>query len=941
MLRDKGVWLGVIAGALGWILTLAVLARGGGYLVVVPRLAVVLPLAVVGTVTALAALGVGRPRLGVAAWLLVIVAFAFFWNFLIYWARFGGETWGLVLPLAHPTGIDFRDGLYEPARAFSTAASGWPPLTLLLGLPFTLLSFSAGHVVHVCVLVLLAAASVVLSAKLAAGVVGAPSASDEPAAGAAQTVPGPGATPSPRQVSALAVGLVAGLWLFTSYGFMYEIERGNIDLYALFFALLSVWLMLRSSRSPWWPALALAVSIDLKLYPGVLLVLLFWRYRWRAVVPVLVTNVALLLVGGPGNVLHTLSGQSTVQGNVVAFWWGNHSARALAHVLHAADGLPELPLYVLLLLVPLALWGLTMYLLVRRGWSQRTAVLAAAASVPVMSVVPSISHDYKLVLYVFPLAVLVAVAGAWSRRDLLVWSLLFGLLAWVLVQLSRSALVIAPAFLNSKYAMILLVQALLLYVSWRTGREPPVLQADGEALGATGGAEQRTLGGSPAGAAAGDEPEGAATPAGAAGTAAPGWGAWPARRTVCIVLLLLAAAFGANYWVGILHSTFDDTNSGIGVPQHDFFQYYAGGHNWRLGFDPYVNHPEAALRAIQHPRHDDPSISGYIYPPTLLPLFGALAEADYDTARTVWLALDVSAFALLILAAVSVSRGRRLEVLTAAVLLTVVSFPFFYHVHEGQIDMIVAALSVGAFLLYPRWKGWPSAALLAVAVVVKVSPVLLVAVIALYFRDWRFVLKVLACTAALLLASLLFVEPGLYREYLLKILPKISGSDPSPYNQTPLRFWWKYPAAVKIGSALGYAALLFLAWVAGRNSRRLPQAERRVDVRTERYALLLLAVVLMLLFSPLAWQMAYVWAIVPLALLLTAPPPRGREWALLLLAAGAALLSMRMWPYRVLDMTNMIGAAVAAVCLMLYYLPFERPQGGPEGEAGGPPAGGE
>ena len=54
-------------------------------------------------------------------------------------------------------------------------------------------------------------------------------------------------------------------------------------------------------------------------------------------------------------------------------------------------------------------------------------MLAAAACVPVMSVVPAISHDYKLVLYVFPLAVLVGVRRRDDRRDLLAWSLVFGL----------------------------------------------------------------------------------------------------------------------------------------------------------------------------------------------------------------------------------------------------------------------------------------------------------------------------------------------------------------------------------------------------------------------------------------------------------------------------------------------------------------------------------
>ena len=103
-LRRRGAWLGVVVGAFGWVLTLTVLARGGGYLVVVPHLAVVLPLAVVGTVTALAAFGVARRHLNAALWLGLVALVGVYWNFLVYWFRFGSATWGLLLPLAKPTG---------------------------------------------------------------------------------------------------------------------------------------------------------------------------------------------------------------------------------------------------------------------------------------------------------------------------------------------------------------------------------------------------------------------------------------------------------------------------------------------------------------------------------------------------------------------------------------------------------------------------------------------------------------------------------------------------------------------------------------------------------------------------------------------------------------------------------------------------------------------
>jgi hypothetical protein len=82
-----------------------------------------------------------------------------------------------------------------------------------------------------------------------------------------------------------------------------------------------------------------------------------------------------------------------------------------------------------------------------------------------------------------------------------------------------------------------------------------------------------------------------------------------------------------------------------------------------------------------------------------------------------------------------------------------------------------------------------------------------------------------------------------------------------------------------------------------------------------------------------------VWVIVPLALVLVSPPPRGKEWVLLVLGAAGALLSMRMWPYRGLDMTNMIGGVIAVLCIMRYYLPLETAKAPlPARESAGEPA---
>lgn len=400
-------------------------------------------------------------------------------------------------------------------------------------------------------------------------------------------------------------------------------------------------------------------------------------------------------------------------------------------------------------------------------------------------------------------------------------------------------------------------------------------------------------------------------------------GAWPPRRTIALLLVLLAAAIATSYWGEIVSRAFNDVDPIVHVPNYDFFQYYAGGHNWNLGLDPYTNHP-GVPGAIVYPRFDTPQISGYIYPPTFLPVYGALAHYSYDDARRAWLAITLSAFALLIAVALWVTPGRRLEVLGVTALLTMASYPFIYHVHNGQVDLVASAFAISGFLLYPRWTGWPSAALLAIAIATKVTPVLLLAVMVVYFRDWRLALKALLCGVVLGAASLAWVHIGLYRVFLFTTLPSIAVSDPSRFNQTVLRFWWQYPLVLKAASALGYCALLFLVYVAGRNRQRAPFGPGDGDEqRRERYAVLLLAVLFMLFFSPLAWQMAYVWPLVPLALVLTARPPAGRPAAVVTMGVAAALLCSRIFDVRVLDLLNVLGAAVAIFALMRWYLPLE------------------
>ena len=445
-----GTGLAVVVAAAGWALTLVVLARGGAYKVLILNLVPALPLAVIGTVTALAA---WRRSVNIALWLGVIVASGIVINLLAFWLLFGRDTWGQLVPPDPIWGRDFRDGLYDPARAFSVARSGWPPMTLLVGWPFTLVQRSTAYAVEVGLIAGAAVGSAILSAVLAVRAAGAgPSRADGAGHGS---------------VDAQSLGIVLGIWLVTSYGFMYELQRGNINLFALFFSLLAVWLAIRLPRSPWWPAVVLALGINLKLYPAILLALLFWRYRLRAVVPVLVSNAVLALVAGPVNSWRLLVWLTTVTPGSRQVAYGDMGASGTAAVVRATVAWAPSWVVVPLFLIPVGLWAATAIVVMRRGWSGRRAVVLAAASVPLMAVVPTLSNDYKLVLFVFPLAVLAAVlGGSGLERGRLGWCLGFGVLSWLLVFMTRSSVFHGWGLIGSKYSLAVLVQVVLLVVAW-------------------------------------------------------------------------------------------------------------------------------------------------------------------------------------------------------------------------------------------------------------------------------------------------------------------------------------------------------------------------------------------------------------------------------------------------------------------------------------------
>jgi hypothetical protein len=402
-----------------------------------------------------------------------------------------------------------------------------------------------------------------------------------------------------------------------------------------------------------------------------------------------------------------------------------------------------------------------------------------------------------------------------------------------------------------------------------------------------------------------------------------------ARKVPLLLLLLLVLVSAGGSWGSVLRDYVSEDNDMIGRPNYDFFVYWVAGRDWRLGLDPYVSHPEQG--ELNYATGTGGKLDRYLYPPTMLPIYGALTRLSYDTARFVWLALNLATFGAAIAIAALLARKRWLEVVTASVLLAVASFGFLYCLRQGQIDLFVSSVAIIGFLLYGKARSWPTAALLAVATLTKVMPVLILLAMVAYYRDLALLGKTIVCLAAGVLLSLAFVDIGMYPHYIASVLPVATIPDPYAINLSPLRFLADAPAVAKAISLIGWALLAVVCYDGGARSRALSLEDRWVPIETERYAILLLSVAFSLFFAPLLWVMGTVWLIIPVALVVTAPSPRGRPWAALVVGVGVVLALVAPGIGLLATMVNLtpVGLAMIAAALVLLYLPFRRAVHGP------------
>ena len=378
-----------------------------------------------------------------------------------------------IIPYIKPIGTDFREGYYYPSKVLLEGKSpyvdynlNYPPFSAVFSIPFTLLDVDTAYLVAACLIFALNIGSVGLGLSIARRVF-------TPSPGKAGT--NEELSLSPITVHATLVAQMAAFGV-TSYGFLFSVERGNLDAFPLFFSLLALWLLARSTASAkelWVSTLLIGIAAHLKIYPAALFVLVAWKYGRKSLLPILLVNIVLFFCAGIPQAVQFFQQIVTYSANPF-IWVGNHSAVSFAHYVNSYLGehlgiqLPSLLFY----LLPVALWTLGIWKLWRKGFSPANLTWLYLLTVPLLCLIPSVSHDYKLVIHTPAFAMLLywLLAGPWAGQIRQFVGLL--ILLALLFLIGRSP-VLLPTLLKNKYPFILAFQFIILLGLFKPGPNQP------------------------------------------------------------------------------------------------------------------------------------------------------------------------------------------------------------------------------------------------------------------------------------------------------------------------------------------------------------------------------------------------------------------------------------------------------------------------------------
>jgi len=369
-----------------------------------------------------------------------------------------------IFPTFPPAGNDFRVGYYRPAHYLieshfnaigpdGTYPSNYPPLVAISALPYAFFGATTAYGIHVIVLILANLACMLISIWMVKNFL----------------LVNIGISDLLINIISILLLFIIAIYIFTSYFFLYSLERGNTDILALFYCLLAFLILVKKPNNLWLQVILLSVAVHFKIYPIVLFPILFFKHGKKLILPALIVNLAFLFCLGPNMAWAFLQSMSSGgEGVGIGNAWSNvanHASYSFSIGLENSDeeylSTPFFMTWAVTFLVPLLIWGITAIALRLATYTKKNAVLLFMVSLPLMSLLPTVSMDYKLVIHGTSIILLLGLIlkhffYKFSMFDLTQVVLLIGLL----LMMSRSYAFVDESiiFIRNKYLWVLLLE---------------------------------------------------------------------------------------------------------------------------------------------------------------------------------------------------------------------------------------------------------------------------------------------------------------------------------------------------------------------------------------------------------------------------------------------------------------------------------------------------
>lgn len=284
----------------------------------------------------------------------------------------------------------------------------------------------------------------------------------------------------------------------------------------------------------------------------------------------------------------------------------------------------------------------------------------------------------------------------------------------------------------------------------------------------------------------------------------------------------------------------------------------------------------------------------FLYPPAAALIFAPFSLLPFQSAQTLWLVLN-AAFTIGAVVLVGRGIGTDKRIIGLAVVFSVLFPPFQRTIHEGQVNCILLLLFAGSYIALRRDFGVVAGALLMVATLLKVYPVVLLA-----FYVWRgnrgvfLGAAITGLTMTAMAVALVGIQPHI--DYFLFFLPRLVMNPPiaDPLANSSITAvvgrWLAFlgPAGRIAGLTLAFGILGVTFWAVRR--RRAGEFARSVD-----FSLLLSAV---LLSSSISYDAYLLVLIVPFLIVTqaaTTPPALRTKLFIILFSTIFCITFARYW----------------------------------------------